>query len=76
MSVKQIKRDKLDIYIEILAICKTPTKKTILMDDAEINYYQLKKYLNYLTKMNLLILIDKDYITTQKGINLLRSFTP
>ncbi len=66
----QEKRDKLDILIKMLEVTSEPCKKTHILYKANLNYYQLNKYLNELLDLGLVKEIQipyKCYVTTSKG---------
>jgi Predicted transcriptional regulator len=66
----QEKRDKLDIMINMLEVTLEPCKKTHILYKANLNYYQLNKYLNELLDLGLVKEIQvpyKCYVTTSKG---------
>ena len=72
-----LKRDKLDILLEILTIAKTPIKKPHILYKANINFYQLKRYLDLLLHLEMLEEINdphKAYRITEKGRQMLDLF--
>lgn len=76
-NVSYIKRDKLDILLVILDIAKLPVKKTHILYRANINYYQLTRYLDLLLGLEMLELINKPckgYRITEKGRQMLQLF--
>lgn len=67
---KRKKRDKLDIIVDLLEAVKEPAKKTHLLYTTKINYYQLIRYLDLLSRPGLLEEISdpfEGYIITRKG---------
>jgi predicted transcriptional regulator len=63
-----IKRDRLDIMINILELTTEPTKKTRLLYGVGINHMQLKKYLQMLEELGMIKNNDNnEYIITDKG---------
>lgn len=72
-----IRRDKLDIILRILAIGNSPVKKTHILYKAGINFYQLTRYLDLLLKTGMMEQIDQPYPafrTTEKGRVMLNLF--
>ena len=72
-----IKRDKLEILLGILEIARSPVKKTHILYKANINFYQLTRYLDLLNGLEMLEEIDqpyKGYRTTEKGRQMLGLF--
>lgn len=73
-----IKRDKLDIMLRILEVANAPVKKTHILYQAGINFYQLTKYLDLLLKTGMLEQIEDQHITfrtTEKGRVLMMLFS-
>ncbi len=73
-----IKRDKLDIMLRILEVANAPVKKTHILYQAGINFYQLSKYLELLLKTGMLEQIEDQHITfrtTEKGRVLMMLFS-
>lgn len=74
---KYIKRDKLKILLEILEIAKSNIKKTHILYKANINFYQLTRYLDLLLGLEMLEETNqphKGYRTTEKGRQMLNLF--
>lgn len=74
---KRKKRDKLGIILDLLEAVKEPAKKTHLLYMTKINYYQLIKYLDLLSRLGLLDEISdpfERYVITKKGRILLMLF--
>ncbi len=72
-----IKRDKLDILLGILNIANVPVKKTHILYKANINFYQLTRYLDLLLGLEMLEPIDepyKGYRITERGRQMLHLF--
>jgi predicted transcriptional regulator len=69
MSDLKGKRDRNEIFSEILELCRKPTAKTHIMYKTNISYAALLKLLKQLQKLELLILekSSKKYATTDKG---------
>ena len=66
------RRDRIGIIAEILEVAKHGALKTRIMYRANLSFVQLKEYLNFMLKTNLLKLSDrktKGYMTTKKGIS-------
>ena len=70
-SLQKSKRDKLTIMMRILDISRTAIKKTHLLYKANINFYQLTKYLDLLTSVSMLEKIEFGYRITEKGLQFL-----
>jgi predicted transcriptional regulator len=70
------RRDKLCIIAEILEIAKEGTLKTQIMYKANLSFAQLKDYLRFMLKIQLIEIVDnagKDvYISTEKGLDFLQ----
>lgn len=65
-----VRRDKLDIILRILAIGNSPVKKTHILYKAGINFYQLSRYLDLLLKTGMMEEVTEPYLafrTTEKG---------
>ena len=76
-NTEYIKRDKLEILLGILEIARSPVKKTHILYKANINFYQLTRYLDLLKGLDMLEEIDqpyKGYRTTEKGRQMLDLF--
>lgn len=74
---RNIKRDKFDIVFKILDVAREPTRKTHVIYKANINFYQLVRYLDLLVSHEMIESIDspfKGYRTTEKGLQLLQLF--
>jgi predicted transcriptional regulator len=74
-------RDRVSIISDILkAVKDSPGKgkgkgkrKTQIMQSANLNYLQMKKYLNYLLNCGFLVLTEKEtYVVTAEGSRFLR----
>ena len=73
-----IRRDKLDILLGILQLANVPIKKTHILYKANINFYQLTKYLNLLFDLKMLEEINepfKAYRITERGRRMLDLFS-
>ncbi len=69
-TLYQEKRDKLEIMIKMLEIMTVPCKKTHILYKANLNYYQLKRYLNELIDRGLVKEYEEPYryyVMTEKG---------
>jgi len=66
-----IRRTELEIATEILTLCKTPTGKTGIVYQCNMNFHTVKQYLKKLIKADMLQKIDKNnrifYETTFEG---------
>jgi len=64
-------RDRIAIMSDILKSVRDSTKgrkQTQIMQSANLNYIQTKKYLNYLTNMGLIVYTERrTYLITEKG---------
>jgi len=69
-------RDRTTIISDILKIVKTSKKgrkKTQIMQSANLNYAQTKKYLNYLTDCGFLVATERQtYVITNEGSRFLQ----
>jgi predicted transcriptional regulator len=70
-------RDRVSIISDILkAVKDSPGKgkrKTQIMQSANLNYLQMKKYLNYLLNCGFLVLTEKEtYVVTAEGSRFLQ----
>jgi predicted transcriptional regulator len=68
------KRERLEIIAEILCYCNQQKVKTTIMHKVNLNYAQLKRYLQSLTANGLLTIDKNRYATTQKGHRFLELF--
>ena len=74
----EVRRDRLSIILRILETACTPIKKTHILYQAGINYYQLSRYLNLLVREGMIEQISEPYLsyrTTEKGHVLLKLFS-
>ncbi len=71
------KRDVVDIFAEILELCKQPTAKTRIMYKTYTSYASVSKFLNSLQKIEMLKFNDsgKKYETTEKGFAFLKKYS-
>ncbi len=71
MSVTtNLKRDKIDILLRIVEVAMEPAKKTHILYRANLNFYQLNRYINDLVSLGLIREVDvpfKGYVATEKG---------
>lgn len=69
-------RDRVTIIIDILNTVKNSgggRRKTQIMQSANLNYMQMKRYLNYLTNRGLVLFTEKQtYTITNKGSKFLQ----
>jgi predicted transcriptional regulator len=65
----KVKRDRNEIFVEILKLCTKPTAKTHIMYQTNISYDTLLKLLKHLQNFELLTLEKgaRKYATTCKG---------
>ena len=76
-NAEYVKRDKLDILLGILEIANVPIKKTHILYKANINFYQLTRYLDLLLGLGMLEQITEPfsgYRITEKGRQMLHLF--
>ena len=74
--MSDIKRDRLDIMISILQIAREPARKTHILYRANINYYQLMRYLKMLEGLGMIERKrNSGYIITDKGRMFLSLFS-
>lgn len=74
----EIRRDRLTIILRILTTACTPIKKTHILYQAGINYYQLSRYLNLLQREGMIEIVSEPFVsyrTTEKGRVLLKLFS-
>jgi predicted transcriptional regulator len=71
------KRDRLQIFAEILELCRKPQVKTKVMYKANLSYNMLQDCLMQLHKWKLLEVhhSKKKYLTTEKGQEFLQKWT-
>ncbi len=76
---KSVKRDKFAIMLNILNLARTPIKRTQILYRANINFYQLTRYLELLIKVGMIEEKDsptRNYRTTEKGLEFIKMFEP
>ncbi len=76
-ELQYIKRDKLNILLQILDIATIPVKKTHILYKANINFYQLTRYLRLLLDLQMIEEIKDPFVgfrITEKGRQLLNLF--
>lgn len=73
-SIKGSRRGKLDIISEILLFCQLQKAPTSIMHNANLNYGQLKSFMETLTANGLLVKNANKYVTTEKGNRFLEVF--
>ncbi len=70
-----MRRDKIEIFADILKVAKNGAKKTHIVYKANLNFSTLKNQLKTLKEKGLLIQTDGGfYLTTQKGDNFLEQY--
>ena len=69
MPKSNTKRTPLEIFAEILDLCKQPTLKTHVMHKTNASYYYVLKLLEHLQELQMLKFDknSKKYETTEKG---------
>ncbi len=78
-NTKSVKRDKFGIMLDILNISRTPIKRTHVLYKANINFYQLTRYIDLLTKVGMIEEVQspfKGYRITEKGLQFIKMFEP
>lgn len=73
-QAESVKRDRLAIIAEILALCIQRKNKTNIMHKTNLNYAQLQTHLRSLISRDLLKHDSKMYVTTEKGMRFLELF--
>ncbi len=76
-NTKSGKRDKFAIMLKILNISRTPIKRTHILYKANINFYQLTRYLDLLGKLGMIEAIVspyRSYRITEKGVQFIAMF--
>ncbi len=68
------KRGRTEIMAEILCYCNRQKTKTDIMYNTNLNYAQLKKYLDLLTTKRLLVTGNNTYAITRTGQRFLKLF--
>ena len=74
---KSTKRDKFDIILKILNLARTPVRKTHILYKANINFYQLRRYVDLLIGVAMIEEIEspfRGYRITEKGIQFIKMF--
>ncbi len=72
--VRGLKRERMEIMAEILCYCSEQKVKTDIMYRVNLNYAQLKKYLESMTSQGLLVADRNKYVATRKGRRFLKLF--
>jgi predicted transcriptional regulator len=68
-----MKRNKQQIFSEILEICRNGANKTRIVYQANLNFRTVNPYLKILIERHLINIDQGEYQTTQDGMNLLES---
>ncbi|MEM2975790.1 MAG: DUF4364 family protein [Candidatus Bathyarchaeia archaeon] len=71
------KRDRITITLDILESVRSSKfgkKKTNIMQSANLNYYQINKYLHFLVSNGFLEHNGEYYQITEKGIEFIKNF--
>lgn len=71
---RSLKRERMEIMAEILCYCSQHKAKTDIMYRVNLNYVQLKKYLESMTSQGLLVADRNKYVATRKGRRFLKLF--
>ncbi len=71
----RFKRSRMEIMAQILTFCSQKRSKTRIMYATNINYAQLKGYLNFLTSQGLLMQNSGEYVIAEKGYRFLELYT-
>ncbi|MCS6767893.1 MAG: winged helix-turn-helix domain-containing protein [Candidatus Nitrosocaldus sp.] len=70
VATHETKRDKLDILLRIVEVTATPAKKTHILYKANLNFYQLNRYIDELINLGFIKEMEvpfKGYVATEKG---------
>ncbi|MEM2923340.1 MAG: winged helix-turn-helix domain-containing protein [Candidatus Nitrosocaldus sp.] len=70
IATHDTKRNKLDILLRIVEVTATPAKKTHILYKANLNFYQLNKYIDELVRLGFIKELDvpfKGYVATERG---------
>jgi len=69
-------RDRVEIVADILEICRSDTRKTNIMYQANLSFELLKKYLRMLQQANLIRAEENGslYSATDKGLEFLKQY--
>ena len=67
----------MEIFAQILKLCKRPTAKTRIMYKTNMSYSATMKFLEYLQQVQMLKFDEngKKYETTEKGHNYLKKYS-
>jgi predicted transcriptional regulator len=68
------KRRRIDILADVLEVAVKGAKKTRIMNNANLSYSLLEKYLKYTVGVGFLRLNDGSYETTEKGRKFLEMY--
>jgi len=68
------RRDKMNIFAEILRIATGGAKKTQIVYGAFLNFEIVKRYLSELSELGLLVASDGLYRTTERGLIFLECY--
>ena len=74
VSCQGMKRDRIQIMSQIMALCCKPSRKTRIMYQTNLSYPQLKTYLTFLSEQELIAYEGEEFKTTQKGQMFLEAF--
>jgi predicted transcriptional regulator len=70
-----MRRDKIEIFADILKVAKNGAKKTHIVYKANLNFSTLKNHIKRLKEKGLLIQTDEGYyLTTQQGDKFLEQY--
>jgi len=69
-----MKRERIEIMAQILALCAKPRRKTRIMYRTNLSHAQLKTYLALLTSRDLIAHNSDEYHITSKGLLFLEAF--
>ncbi|MCK4732741.1 MAG: hypothetical protein KAT65_09825 [Methanophagales archaeon] len=72
-SLKE-RRSRMDIIADILSVAGEETKKTHIVYSANLNFARVGKYLQYLEDKGLIENRSREYKTTEKGGEFLRTY--
>jgi len=68
------RRGKLEIFVDILNVCKEGALKTEIVYRANLNFNRVNHYIPFLEKRQLLVNTGPTYTTTEKGKEFLDNY--
>ena len=70
-----MRRSRLELYLQILEICRKPSRKTWIVYRLNSNFREVEKLLKVLVNSGYVRVEGKSYVTTEKAVNALRYFS-